>query len=174
MSIFRLLIILLSFSSEKLIKPISGIMLSNSTAALSSMNDLQCLTQMPLNELLRIQKNLHLMHAVSDFNSKMVGIEPTAPFTTRIELHSSDNITSDNIQPVPEARHIFRDYDLSQTAANAVLAAQQPSVASLSMPSDANNHYDHKRFGYGSFNTKFRTFPSTFSFFGTQIPRKFQ
>lgn len=127
-------------------------MLSNSTAALSSMNDLQCLTQMPLNELLRIQKNLHLMHAVSDFNSKMVGIEPIATFTTRIDQHSNDNITLDNIQPVPEARHIFRDYDLGQTAANAALTAQQPSVASLSMPSDANNHFDHKQFGYGSFD----------------------
>lgn len=83
------------------------------------------------------------MHAVSEYNGNAVRMEAIS----RIDNHHTINTNNSNLggsQPALESRHIFHNFDSSEAAAAGV---QNPSVASLSMPNDARNHYGYNRFG---------------------------
>lgn len=151
MTMPRFFTLFISFLLSESMHPITANMLSSTTSQIpKSMDDLQCLTQMPMSELLRIQKNLHLMHAVSDYNANAVGSKAIS----RIDNHhtiNNNNSKLDSIQPVLESRHTFHNFEPSGAEAaggvSSGAAVPQPSVASLSMPNDARNHYGYNRFG---------------------------
>lgn len=157
-----------SFTTLVLLKLMEPIGCANTAANVTTLsfaaNDLQCLTQMPMSELLRIQRNLHQMHAVSDYNDRMVEMRSITTAIARIKNQTTDYEQTDAVQP--EARHTF------ETTAAQQQRQHQPSAASLSMPSHANNHFGYNQFGYGSsiflswifFPFIFSVFPSIVSF----------
>lgn len=67
-------------------------------------NDLQCLTEMPMSELMKIRKAIRMMHAVSDYDAYQ-----TSNFTAS-KIDNQNHKQSDSLLrelPVAETRNVF-------------------------------------------------------------------
>lgn len=113
---------------------------TNTSSTMYMFDDLQCLAQVSVNDLLKIQKNINMMHAVSVQNTR----KNSNPLTLSSKINNNKTSDRSELRDLPdvETRSIFHYFMPSKTT------TETPSVASLLMTSDAQGAVNYNRFGY--------------------------
>lgn len=100
-------------------------------------DDLYCLTQMPIDNLLKIQKTIGMMHAVADYDKKQM--LSTLETTTKIDNRSNyddDHVPNNNDDVLreltgSETKNIFRFFTPKWVTTTSTTTAIPPSAASF-------------------------------------------